>query len=95
MCGAPVGDDGALAEHLALVHDLVDDPGAATRLADLDDHDQARPSTGRSGSGPPLPPTASLRVHDPGGDDERWRALVLGVGGLLLLLATFYAVSLS
>jgi hypothetical protein len=96
LCSAPVVDDGALAEHLALVHDLVDDPGTSTHLADLDEHNQARAAGGpRHRSGPPLPPSASLRVYDPGGDDARWRYLVLGVGGLLLLLATAYALSLS
>lgn len=96
LCSAPVDDDGALAEHLALVHALLDDPGSSTRLSDLDEHERDRPAASpRHRAGPLLPPTASLRVHDPGGDDARWRALVLAVGGVLVLLAAVYAVSLG
>ena len=88
LCDAPVGGDDELRGHLATVHELEDDPGATTHVDDLERivavEEQLR-----------APEPVSLRVHDPGSDDERWRPIAIGFGGLVILVLAMVALTLS
>jgi hypothetical protein len=86
LCNETVDGDDTLREHLAAVHELVDDPGKTTRLHDLDlDVVLQQPDPVSAPAVVVEPP--SLRVYEPDADDDRWRPLVVGVGGVVLLAA--------
>ena len=88
MCDAPVAGDDELRGHLAAVHELEDDPGAVTQVEDLERLvavDEAERA----------PAAVSLRVHHPDADDERWRPIAIGFGGLVILVLAMVALSLS
>ena len=70
------------------MHELEDDPGAVTQVEDL-----SRIVTVEAVQRAPEP--MALRVHDPDGDDERWRPIAIGVGGLMILVLAMVALSLS
>lgn len=93
LCDAPVDGDDALRAHLAAVHDLRDDPGTTSQLAHLETLIPATRGATAVAAEPVAPPV--LRVYDPRADDERWRPIVLGVGGLLLLVLAVVAMSLN
>ena len=88
LCDAPVTGDEELRGHLATVHELEDDPGATTQMGHLDKivtvEDKQRAAD-----------PVVLRVHDPDADDERWRPIAIGFGGLLLLVLAMVALGLS
>jgi hypothetical protein len=100
LCDAPVVDDEDLREHLASVHDLRDDPGTQSQVADLQSRylDRLAESGERAAPGPalgglPVPPAS--HVHDPRVDDERWRPVTIGIGGLLVLVLAAVALELA
>jgi hypothetical protein len=87
LCDAPVEGDDELRGHLATVHELEDDPGTVTQVEALD---------------PIIPADAvvaaepvTLRVHDPHADDDRWRPIAIGFGGLVLLVLAVVALSIG
>ena len=88
LCDASVDGDDELRGHLAAVHELEDDPGAVTQVGDL-----SRVVTIERTVRAPEP--VALRVHDPDGDDERWRPIAIGVGGLVILVLAVVALSFS
>ena len=87
LCDAPVAGDEELRGHLATVHELEDDPGVSTQVDDLDN----RVAADAERDAEPV----VLRVHDPDADDERWRPIAIGVGGVMLLVLAVIALSLS
>lgn len=93
LCEAHVDDDDDLRRHLAVVHQLEDDPGTTTYLGALDVvlavDDRTWAET--HGSRPVAEP--SLRIYDPEAEDDRWRPIVLGFGGVLLLALVALALS--
>ena len=88
LCDAPVSGDEELRGHLASVHELEDDPGVTTQVGQLD---KTVPAEAAVAVADPV----VLRVHDPDADDERWRPIVIGVGGVMLLVLAVIALSLS
>jgi hypothetical protein len=88
LCDAPVEGNDELRAHLASVHELEDDPGAVTQVEDLDTLVPAD-EAGRA------PGPVSLRVHDPDADDERWRPIAIGFGGLVILVLAVVALSMG
>lgn len=100
LCDAPVDDDEVLRSHLAAEHGLQDDPGTESHLADLEQpfFDPAGGTAAGGGSplamgGPAAPP--ANHVHDPAEDDERWRPVTIGIGGLILLVLAVVAIQLT
>ena len=88
LCDAPVEGDAELRGHLASVHELEDDPGAVSQVGDLE-----RLVTADEVERQPEP--VSLRVHDPNADDERWRPIAIGFGGLIILVLAVVALGLG
>ena len=88
LCDAPVEGDEELRRHLAAVHELEDDPGATTQVEHLE---RIVPTQAVEREAEPV----SLRVHDPNSDDERWRPIAIGFGGLVILVLAVVALSFS
>lgn len=89
LCHAPVQDDEELRVHLAAVHDLEDDPGTSSQLEHLEvGYVPAETGGGRAHE-------TVLRMHDPDADDERWRPIVIGVGGIVILILAIVALSIG
>lgn len=104
LCDEPFEGDDDLRAHLSAAHDLQDDPGTVSTTDAVthpflagpppDPAAAASPSAAASGS-IDVGDVPRLRVYDPSADDDRWRPVVLGVGGLLVLLFAVFAISLS
>lgn len=94
LCAAPVDGDDTLRVHLDVEHDLRDDPGARTSVSDLVDL-FILPIEPEPGAAATTPPEPELRLHDPYAGDERYKPVVLGVGGILLLLLAVIVVVTS
>ena len=88
LCDAPVEGDEELRGHLATVHELEDDPGTVTQLEALE---RIIPGESVVATAEPL----ALRVHDPRADDDRWRPIAIGFGGLVLLVMAVVALSIG
>ena len=88
LCDAPVEGDEELRGHLATVHDLEDDPGTVTHVEALE---RIIPIEGPVSAPEPV----TLRVHDPSADDDRWRPIAVGFGGLVLLVLAIVALSIG
>jgi hypothetical protein len=94
LCDALVADDDSLREHLAAVHDLEDDPGTRSTIGHLErDTILMAHEPGSVLAATHAPP--ALRVYDPAPDDERWRPIAIGFGGLLLLILTVIALTVQ
>jgi hypothetical protein len=94
LCDERVDSDERLRAHLSSVHDLEDDPGTTTQVETLDMFVPI-PTAAELADAAAAPHVPSQRVYDPAADDERWRPIVIGVGGILLLVVAAIAVFLG
>jgi hypothetical protein len=86
MCARSIDSDDELRLHLASSHGLEDDEGVTTTINDL--RAIVFESTASSGSeGVDGPARATEpRIYDQSVEDEIWKPISLGIGGVLLAL---------
>ena len=99
LCSRVLQDDHGYAAHLADQHGLTDDDGTETTIeqavvtshgsAAVPTEQEPEPATsvptGPRGMVVDLASVSADRIFDPDHDDARWRVLVIGLAGIVLL----------
>jgi hypothetical protein len=94
LCSEALADHAALRDHLSGTHGLEDDEGYASTSDDsliVGGSAAADEGAGRLG----VRAVDQRRVFDPTADDERFRPIAIGVGGVLLTIVVFVVLLLT
>jgi hypothetical protein len=108
LCAKSFGDDVSYAGHLGEAHGLVDDDGAETTVERAlivsgvaGDRELAEVAAEEAAAakaivqGPVTTTVDASRIYDPRQDDPRLKPIVLGLAGLLLLVAIGIGLALA